>query len=93
MPSQTESLDTIALTLIAFLAVYLYLRVTVGWILNIISSDIDHRTSDGRDRPPAADPSALPQSLDTSSSINDRPIPGHTSSKDSETSTPNSDSC
>ena len=83
MPSQTESLDTIALTLIAFLAVYLYLRVTVGWILNIISSDIDHRTNAGRDRPPTGDPSAVPQSLDTSPSINDRPIYGHTRSKDS----------
>jgi hypothetical protein len=35
MPSQTHSLDATALTLILFLAIYLYIRVTVVWIASL----------------------------------------------------------
>jgi hypothetical protein len=52
MPSQTEPTDTTALVLLAFLAIYLYLRITVAWILGFTNTDIDRQADTRKDPPP-----------------------------------------
>lgn len=54
MPGQTEPTDTTALVLLAFLAIYLYFRVTVAWILGFTNTEID-RPTDTRQDPPTTE--------------------------------------
>jgi hypothetical protein len=46
--SQTHSLDPTALTLILFLAIYLYVRVTVVWIASLSSRYADRNRAPGK---------------------------------------------
>lgn len=48
MHGQNESLDAAALTPIIFAAIYLYIRVTVVWIVSLASRYAERATQEAR---------------------------------------------